>query len=205
MRKLIRSLVFIAIAVICIVMAYNFSLSSNSKNQHSVEHEEVLLSFKDISEIAVEEYNFTNVGIFTSEDAKFLGLSIPFTQKSFIIAYDGTIKAGIKDIDKITYKFNDINKTVNISCPTVEILDGPYIDSSTIRVYDEKASIFNPISINDYKDFVSSEEDSCITMAKDHGLLLKAQERVREVISLHTKAMILNTDKAAYDVEITFK
>lgn len=166
--------------------------------------ETIELSFKDIAELAVEEYDFTNIGSYTSDKAKLLGIRIPFTEKSFILSYDGKVKAGIHDISEIEYYFDDSSKVLHIVCPDVVIFDGPYIDSTSIKLYDQKNNVFNQISIDDYTQFISSEEDKCINIATDSGLLIRAENRAENALTAQAKALLLNTSKNDYAIDVIF-
>lgn len=77
-------------------------------------------------------YNYTKVGKF-SNNLTFNGWDIPLTQKSFLITYDGKLKAGVK-MDKIEVAIN--NNIITVSIPEIEILSNE-IDESSIEVYDE--------------------------------------------------------------------
>ena len=48
----------------------------------------------EIRELATVTYAYTNMAQFESSN-DFYGVKIPFTTKSFILTYDGTIKAGV--------------------------------------------------------------------------------------------------------------
>lgn len=75
---------------------------------------------KDIGELATIEYLYTDAGKF--EDVKQAwGINIPFTSKSFITKWDGTIKAGIQ-VDQIVVDVNNANKEIIIHMPKAEIL-----------------------------------------------------------------------------------
>ena len=67
--------------------------------------------------------------------------------KTFIITYNGSIKAGI---DLKQAKISIDNDQLNITLPAAKILSHE-IDEKSIEVYDESSNIFNQISINDYK------------------------------------------------------
>lgn len=51
----------------------------------------------EIRELATVTYAYTNMAQFESS-SDFYGVKIPFTTKSFILTYDGTVKAGV-DLD----------------------------------------------------------------------------------------------------------
>ena len=53
--------------------------SSVSDGETTITSTEIRDSFGEIEELAVEEYDVTNVGKFSEDDMKVLGIPIPFT------------------------------------------------------------------------------------------------------------------------------
>lgn len=107
----------------------------------------------EINELALYSYDYSKVGKFSNK-LSFNGWKIPLTQKTFIITYDGSIKAGI---DLKQAKISIDNEQLNITLPAAKILSHG-IDENSIEVYDESSNIFNQISINDYKSFATKEK-----------------------------------------------
>ena len=109
---------------------------------------------QDISELATVEYNYTNMGKFENQ-ATFYGWKVPFTTKSFIISYDGKIKAGV---DMTQVEVNVSKKKIKVTVPKAKILSHE-IDEKSIEVFDETKNIFNQISITDYNQFAIDQKD----------------------------------------------
>lgn len=110
---------------------------------------------QSISELATVEYSYTNMGKFENQ-ATFYGWKVPFTTKSFIISYDGKIKAGI-DMSLVEVKMN--NEKIDIHIPKAKILTHE-IDEKSIEVFDETHNIFNQISITDYNQFAIDQKEN---------------------------------------------
>lgn len=152
----------------------------------------------EINELAVYSYEYSKVGKF-SDNLTFHGWDIPLTKKSFLITYNGVLKAGINFEDtKITVN----GDTINIELPESTILSHE-IDESSIEVYDETNNVFNQISINDYKTFATKEKDKNKEEAIANGLLEKADERVKEVLTTYLQS--IPDIKDNYTVNITVK
>ena len=81
-------------------------------------------------------------------------MKIPFTTKSFILTYDGTVKAGV-DLDGAEVSVS--GTTVTITLPEAEILSHE-IDEDSMEVFDEKTSIFNPFTVEDFTSFQSDQK-----------------------------------------------
>ena len=113
----------------------------------------------------------------------FYGVKIPFTTKSFILTYDGTIKAGV-DLSRATVDVE--GSTVRITLPQAAILSHE-IDEDSVEVFDEKTSIFNPFTVEDFSSFQADQKKSMEEKALGKGLLdeaqAKAEASVRQLLS----------------------
>ena len=148
-----------------------------------------------ISELATVEYNYTNMGKFENQ-ATFYGWKVPFTTKSFIISYDGKLKAGI-DMSLVDIKISGNN--INISVPKAKVLSHE-IDEKSIEVFDETKNIFNPISIKDYNQFAIDQKEKVEMNVIEKGLLDEAQEKAESTI----KTFISSVDDINdYKINIT--
>lgn len=134
---------------------------------------------KDIGELATLEYLYTDAGKF-EDPKKLFGVNIPFTTKSFIAKWDGIIKAGI-NIDEIIVEINDAKKEIIIHMPKAEILSHE-IDSNSIETLDEKDGLFNPVKVEDVRQFDSVSKEAMEERAIENGILDKAFENAKEII-----------------------
>ena len=155
---------------------------------------------QDIGELATVEYLYTDAGKF-EDPAKLFGKEIPFsfTTKSFIAKWDGIIKAGVK-VEEITVEVSAANKEIIVCVPEAEILSHE-IDNESIETLDEKNGLFNPIKVEDVREFDGISKDAMEQRAVENGLLEKAQENAESIIY-----KLINTD-AVRELEytITFK
>jgi len=134
---------------------------------------------QEIGEIATIEYLYTDAGKF--EDPKQLfGIDVPFTKKSFIAKWDGIIKAGVQ-VDKIIVEINDSNKEIIVHMPNSIILSHE-IDKDSIETLDEKNGLFNPIRVEDVREFDKVSKDAMEERAIENGILDKASENAKEII-----------------------
>lgn len=130
-----------------------------------------------IQELATQEYHYTNMGRFQNQ-LDFYGWKVPFTTKSFIVAYDGVIKAGV-DLSELQVEVS--GKTISVTLPEGKILSHE-IDEDSLEVFDETKNIFNPIQIEDYTGFTADQKASMEQRAIDEGLLTAASQRARTVV-----------------------
>lgn len=152
-------------------------------------------SLVSVSELSTMEYNYTHLGSY-SDSLELGGFTIPFTQKKFILTYDGTIKAGY-DMSKAQVSVN--GNDVTITMPKVKVISHE-INENSIKVYDQTHNIFNQITVSDFKKFQVSEKKKALKEAISNGLYTKAQSHADEAIKKFIKA--INSD-ATVNIEYT--
>ena len=84
------------IAIIVLVIAIFFAgvHYASGSNNDKITSTTIKNQLTEINELALYSYDYSKVGKFSNK-LSFNGWKIPLTQKTFIITYDGSIKAGI--------------------------------------------------------------------------------------------------------------
>lgn len=151
---------------------------------------------KETAELNTGSYLCTDV--VTREDSrKFKDWNIPLTKKSFIVSYDGTVKAGIKDLTKA--EVTQSKENVVVKLPKVEITSAE-IDNDSFKLLDESNNIFNPISVEDVNDAQKELKKEMEERAVEKGVLDLAKNNAEELI-----AEMLKSPIGAYDVKIEWQ
>lgn len=132
-----------------------------------------------MSELAVVTYTYTELGQYESS-REFYGVKMPFTTNKFILTYDGVIKAGI-DMAKVTVKVDADTQMVTVSLPEPEVLSHE-IDEDSVKIFDEKTSIFNIFTIEDYTRFYADQKKAVEKKAEAKGLLTGAEDQAEKAI-----------------------
>ncbi|ERJ45565.1 hypothetical protein N579_05040 [Corynebacterium pseudodiphtheriticum 090104] len=158
-------------------------------------------TLEDISEMAVEQYSYSAVGRFEEDGWRALGLRIPLTGKHFLIAYDGVVKAGVKNIEKSDVSIDDVARTVTVNVFQAEILSNE-IEPSSVTVYDQSFNPLNQVKVENYAEFLDSEEKRAEEKAKQNGLLERAQQRVTDLVKAQAEAFLAGSDKEGYEVQV---
>lgn len=114
-----------------------------------------------------------------SDSKKIKDWKIPFTEKNFAVSYDGTVKAGIKDLTQA--KVEEDGDTIIVKLPEVEIT-GVEIDNSSFQVLDESNNIFNSVKLEDLNDAQIELKEEMTDKALDKGLLEIAKSNAELVI-----------------------
>lgn len=178
--KLLKRL--LGIVVLCAVLGGAcFLLGRNSARpkETAPQLDAVVLEsqLSSISELASVTYSYTNMSQFTSS-GDFYGVKIPFTTKSFILTYDGDIKAGI---DLTGVQVDVQGDAVTVTLPKAAILSHE-IDENSVEVFDEKTSIFNPFTVEDFTAFQADQKAAMEEKALSRGLLEEAQSRAEDSV-----------------------
>ena len=71
--------------------------------------------------------------------------------------------------------------TVNITLPRAKILSHT-IDETSLKVFDEKTSIFNPFTVEDYNGFQRDQKAVMEEKAVANDVLQFAEERAKEAV-----------------------
>ncbi|MFQ6792758.1 MAG: DUF4230 domain-containing protein [Thomasclavelia sp.] len=187
----------VAILIVGMLIFYAGTRFASNSDEPEITSTGITQQLQDIEELATLSYNYTKVGKF-SNSLQFNGWDIPLTQKSFLITYDGKLKAGIK-MNKVEVALSD--NTITVSIPEIEILSNE-IDESSIEVYDETRNIFNPISINDYADFATSQKEAVEAEAIENGLLSEAATKTQDTIKKYLNA--LPGIEGNYEIKVEF-
>lgn len=185
----------ITIVVIAFVFFFVGRLWPTTDDPQKITNDLLSQQIREINELATVEYNYTNMGKFENT-ATFYGYKIPFTTKSFIISYDGIIKAGINMSD-VDIKIS--GKKINVTVPKADILSHE-IDEDSIEIFDETTNIFNQISISDYNEFSNDQKKKMEESVKSKGLIEEAQKKAEKAI----RTLLVTSNKLDDDWTITF-
>lgn len=140
-------------------------------------------SFQDLGELVAIEYIYTNADQYKNQNQVTVfkwAVDVPFTAKSFLLAYDGRIRAGV-DLSKVQVNVNETGGTVTVTLPPAEIVSHEIFEDG-FRVFDEKDGIFNKITLENYADFISSQKEAMEQRAENLGLLTSADKNAQTVI-----------------------
>lgn len=142
--------------------------------------QQISQELNSLKELVTKEYIYTNADKYENQNQVTIrnwDINIPLTGKSFLLAYDGRIKAGV-DLSRAEILVDEEKKTVTVTLPASEILSHEIFEDQ-IRVFDEKDSIFNKITIDNYNEFVSEQKAVMEQRAVDMGLLTAADQEAR--------------------------
>lgn len=175
-KWILRLLLFVAI----VFVSYFFGMKGGVLNSKTKVSSDIIKNqILSVKELTTLKYKYTNVGSFENQ-SEFYGMKLPFTQKKFIISYDGEVNAGI-NLEEAKVSLNDETKKIEIEIPKAEILNH-VIDEDSLTIFDEKNSIFNQLEIKDFSDFRKDEMKKVEKDLEAKGFLEEADEKTKEAI-----------------------
>lgn len=148
------------------------------KHETSSDVEIIKEKLENIAELNTGSYLCTDV-ITQADSKKYKDWKIPFTEKSFIVQYDGTVKARIKDLTKT--QVSQKGETIIVRLPEVEIT-GIEIDNDSFEKLDESNNIFNPITVEDLNKAQKNLKEEMYQRALEKGILDMAKSNAEEVL-----------------------
>lgn len=174
---------FLALLILCgaALAAFLYGVAKGSAEETPVVTSDLLgEQLRSVQELTTVAYYYTNMGRFENQ-MDFYGWKVPFTTKSFIVSYDGVIKAGV-NLSEVSVEVDEAAKTVTVTLPEGKILSHE-IPEDSLEVFDESDNIFNRISIEDYAGFTRDQKDKMEQRAIDNGLLTSAEEKARAAVT----------------------
>lgn len=176
-RLLLTAAALVVVGAVCFFAG---NLAAKGREQASTTVSAVVLKAQlaAASELATVRYHYTNMGQFANT-ADFYGVKLPFTTKSFILTYDGVIKAGV-DLSDV-YVQSDASGVL-VQLPAAKVLSHE-IDEQSLEVFDEKTSIFNPFTVEDYNGFQADQKAVMEQKALDNGLLEEANAQAVDAVT----------------------
>lgn len=181
-----------------LLLSFIIVLNYQSKDQKSgYDSTTILNRVMPIQELALVKYNYSGV-IGYKDFIKVLKINIPLTEKSFLLKYNGYIKAGV---DFKNMKVDVSGKNIHISLPNPRILD-TLIDEKSIKVYNESINAFNPLTIADYNKAIMKEKETMISDAISQGILKDATAQAELVLTSIIKDMGFENIKITQEITL---
>lgn len=197
MKRIFASIIGFAV-VILLVMAFIYGRRLGKTEANALIEERKLITedvlkqqMEGIGELNTAKYYYTNMGRYENT-LQFNGQNIPFTQKSFIISYDGTIKAGV-ELKSIGIELAD--KKIRMKIPEASILSHD-VDMKSVTVFDEKNSIFNGLSTEDVTLFLQDQQERMEERAVASGLLEEARMNTKDCLNTLFQVLLQSEEYA---------
>jgi len=177
-RKNFKKTVILSIIMLLLITGTYSIFNIYKKQSIHKNTTKVINTLKQVLDISTVKYNYSNI-LEVKKDKSINNIKIPFTEKSFIVKYNGVINGGVKPDD---IKIISNNKDeISIEIKKCQILDH-YIDDENIYIYDIKNSIFNKLEIEEILEYISSSKKEYEDEIINEGFLEEIQESTKESI-----------------------
>lgn len=171
---LLRKLLVIAMVVVILALVLSLVRPTLFTDQKTTK-----LGFENIGELATQSAYCSPVGIIEGNRELF-GISIPFTQSTYIYSYDVVIKAGY-DFSSITWSVQD-DSTIVVHLPEPKILSSEILLDS-LKIYLEDESVFRQIKLEETNIAFQELEMQAQSDAIANGLFENARANVETILT----------------------
>lgn len=174
-QKKINKALILFLFLILLISGIYFISNKYKKESIYKDNIKVINTLSQVLDISTVKYNYSNI-VEIKKDKSISNIKIPFTEKSFIIKYNGIINGGVKpeDIEVVSNTGDEIL----IEIKKCQILDH-YIDDENIYVYDIKNSIFNKLDIQEALDEISNCKKEYEEKIISEGFMEEIQENTK--------------------------
>ena len=170
-RLLLRIVTILTIALIILVGGYiGFRRFTTVKTESKLALVDRQLSY--CQELVTAKYRYSD--IITLKKAS------GFAKSYSIIKYTGIVRAGIADITDVSYSVSLDGKTITLTVPAAEILGNEIV---SLGVFDEKQSVFVPISTQEIFDEIEKAKSEAVEDMIGEGVLDDAKQYATRIIT----------------------
>lgn len=133
-----------------------------------------------LRELVTQRYIYTNAA--RREDSKtwLMDWTLPFSESSLLLTYDGEIKAGI-DFGALQVEVDEEKREITVTVPPSKVVDN-VIPQESINVLEVKDGLFNKITFDEYNQFIGAEKPLMEAKAVEMGLLQEADREAKLAI-----------------------
>jgi len=135
---------------------------------------------KNVRELTTLRQHFQSVVMFKDCKALF-GLSIPGTERKFILKYGGVLTCG-SDLENIQITERFAVNCVQVVVPRSKLID-IYADMKSVQVYDQRAGLFTSIELGDQNREIVNNLEEVRQEAMLTDILRRTDENTRTVLT----------------------
>ena len=170
-RIILRIVTIVVIALIVLGSGYfGFRRFTTVKSESKLALVDRQLSY--CQELVTAKYRYSDIIT--------LKKSAGFSKSYSIIKYTGLVRAGLADITDVSYSVSLDGKTITLSVPKAEVLGNEIVSQS---VFDEKQSVFVPISTQEIFDEIDRAKDQAVEDMIAEGILEDARTYAVRIIT----------------------
>jgi len=170
-RIILRIVTIVLIALIVLGSGYfGFRRFTTVKSESKLALVDRQLSY--CQELVTAKYRYSDIIT--------LKKSAGFSKSYSIIKYTGLVRAGLADITDVSYSVSLDGKSITLTVPEAEVLGNEIVSQS---VFDEKQSVFVPISTQEIFDEIDRAKDQAVEDMIAEGILEDARTYAVRIIT----------------------
>ena len=184
MKKAIRTILLVVLCVLIgasgLYVYQNYFKAVKGSNSQSTAIDLSVLKEKleDNKELSTSKYLYTDsIAITDQNDLSILGhpeIKLPFTDATYVLQFDGVIKAGYDLRDVIPEQKDD--HTVVIKLPPTEILSH---EIGNVEVVHDQQNIANPLKAGEESNWIAGKKGNMEERAVGLGLYDEARQNAK--------------------------
>lgn len=145
-----------------------------------ITRDQVEEQLSSLRELVTHRYIYTNAARREESKTWLMDWTLPLSDSSLLVTYDGEIKAGI-DFSAIRVDVDESRREITVTLPASRVTDNT-IPQESINVLVAKDGLFNRITLEDYNQFIAAERPAMEERAIEMGLLSDADREAREAV-----------------------
>lgn len=184
MKKVIRTVLLMALCALVgaggLYCYQNYFKDARGSNSQSTTIDLTVLKEKleDNKELSTAKYLYTDsIAITDQNDLSVLGhpeIKLPFTDATYVLQFDGAIKAGY-DLRDVTPEPRD-DSTVVIKLPPAEVLSH---ETGNVEVVHDQQNIMNPLKAGEESNWIQGKKEEMEDRAERLGLFDEARQNAK--------------------------
>lgn len=162
-----------------------------SRDKSVLEVDDVREELVPVARLATYEYNFTEV-LHLSDAHRVLNFDIPFTDKHYVATVEGSVLVGLEDAELVECGLEKdaegFVKAVKVKLPHCSAWNAS-IDHESLNVLVDLKGVANTVNKEELNDLYIATEERQEAKAETEGVLEKADERLKELLTAHIRAL----------------
>lgn len=216
MKAFKKFLIILGISILAIILVVGLSLFAFIRLLKSGNMPFNLITTTSTDRTIIIEEELHNMGFLVTQEycatiikdfadaSEFFGVSIPGTSRRAIFSYDVDVSAGV-DFEDINVTIDDFNHEIAIALPAAQLYGEPVMSTDSFECYLDETGLFvSGFNLEDHNDMIDDILDSAEDRAIEIGILDKANENAREIVTNLVYGMIQGIEEYEnYDVIVT--
>ncbi|MCR4691605.1 MAG: DUF4230 domain-containing protein [Lachnospiraceae bacterium] len=145
----------------------------NTNKQPAITNDYIESRIAQVAKLTTAEMTYRGIISFTEGEIPLIN------QKHFNAIYEAKVNVGI---DASEIKVEATDEKVVVRLPKAKVIDEVNVLPDSLRFYDERTSLFNPIDTDDVPQALQKAQEDAKLNANAEGIMQKADEQAKELM-----------------------